>query len=205
MKLNWFEKLFMNSFFRPPKQRKEALLMRQLGGDVSNGRVIELGCGRGAGVEIILDVFRPATVEAFDFDPDQVHLARLRLEQRYHSRVRVYEGSATKIPSPDDCFDAVFDFGALHHIPDNDTALREIARVLKYEGRFFFMELLASFTMSPLMRLLTNHPPEAQFTWVELSHKIAQAGLVVSQNGFALGSTRVVGVAHKRTDVAALD
>jgi hypothetical protein len=55
VKLNWFEKLFMNSPIRPMNQRKEAHLMLQLGGNVREGRILEIGCGRGAGVEIIFD------------------------------------------------------------------------------------------------------------------------------------------------------
>jgi hypothetical protein len=46
MKLNWLEKLAMNSAFRPMKQHKEALLMLKLGDDVRGGRVLEIGCGR---------------------------------------------------------------------------------------------------------------------------------------------------------------
>lgn len=197
MKLNWFEKLMMNSPIRPIKQRKEAHQMLELGGDVRGGRVLEVGCGRGVGVEIIFDTFSPSSVEAFDFDPDQVRLSKQRLSSRFQDKVNVYMGDATKISSPDNHFDAVFDFGALHHIPDNSVAISEIARVLKPGGRFFFMELLSSLTMKPIMRLLTQHPPRAQFTWEELFTKLAKAGLVVSDNSCGVSSTRVVGVAWK--------
>ncbi len=63
-----FEKLIMNSHIRPMNKLKEARLMLQLGGDVRGGRVLEIGCGRGVGVEIIFDIFSPSCVEAFDFD-----------------------------------------------------------------------------------------------------------------------------------------
>jgi len=197
MKLNWFEKLMMNSPIRPIKQRKEAHQMLELGGDVRGGRVLEVGCGRGVGVEIIFDTFSPSCVEAFDFDPDQVHLANQRLLGKYQGRVKLYEASVTEIPSPDSYFDAVFDFGALHHVPNNYMAISEISRVLKHRGRFFFMELLSSLTMSPIVHFLTQHPLEAQFTWEELFTKLAKAGLVVSDNSCAVSSTRVVGVAWK--------
>lgn len=200
MKLNWLEKLAMNSAFRPIKQRKEALLMLKLGGDVRGGRVLEIGCGRGVGVGIIFDVFGPSHVEAFDFDPDQVRRARRRLSSGYRQKVNLYEADAADIPCPDSHFDAVFDFGALHHIPNNSKAIGEIARVLKPEGRFFFMELLSSFTMKPVMRLLTQHPPEAQFTWEELSARLAKTDLVLSEGSCVVGSTRIVGVARRSGD-----
>jgi len=202
MKLNWFEKLMMNSPFRPMKQRKEAHQMLELGGIVRGGRILEIGCGRGVGVEIIFDTFDPSYVEAFDFDPDQVRLAKQRLSSRYQDKVNIYTGDATEIPSPDSSFDAVFDFGALHHIPDNPVAISEIARVLKPGGRFFFMEILSSLTMKPIMRLLTQHPPKAQFTWEELSMELAKSGLVVSENSCVVNSSRVVGVARKSTCIA---
>ncbi len=202
MKLNWFEKLMMNSPFRPMKQRKEAHQMLELGGIVRGGRILEIGCGRGVGVEIIFDTFDPSYVEAFDFDPDQFGLAKQRLLSRYQDKVKLYDASATEIPSPDSSFDAVFDFGALHHIPGNSVAISEIARVLKPGGRFFFMELLSSLTMKPIMRLLTQHSPEAQFTWEELSMELAKSGLVVSENSCVVNSSRVVGVARKSTCTA---
>jgi ubiquinone/menaquinone biosynthesis C-methylase UbiE len=95
------------------------------------------------GVKIIFDLFGPSYVEAFDFDPDQVCRARRRLSSGYRQKVNFYEADAADIPCPDGRFDAVFDFSALHHIPDNSKAIGEIARVLKPEGRFFFMELLS--------------------------------------------------------------
>jgi ubiquinone/menaquinone biosynthesis C-methylase UbiE len=202
MRLNWLEKLIMNSPIRSTNQRKEARLMLQLGGNVRGGKALEIGCGRGVGVEIIFDIFGASYVEAFDFDPAQVRLAKERLSSRYRDRVNLYVGDATKIPFPDNHFEAVFDSGVLHHVPNNSTAISEIARVLKHGGRFFFMEVFSSLTMKPIMRLLTQHPPKAQFTWEELSMKLAKSGLVVSEDSFAASSTRVVGVAWKSAHTA---
>lgn len=47
----------------------EAPLLERLGGRVEGGRVLELGCGRGVGTEIILRRFGAAEVHAFDIDP----------------------------------------------------------------------------------------------------------------------------------------
>lgn len=198
MKLNWVEKLFINSPLRATMQRQEARLLQRMGGAVENGKVLEIGCGRGAGIEIVFDLFRPSYLEAFDVDRDQVLLATRRLEGSYAGKLKLYQASATAIPSPANFFDAVFDFGVLHHVPDSFEALREIARVLRPEGRFFFMEPLSSFTLNPMMRLLTHHPPEAQFTCENLLSKLANAGLAMSADSYAVKRTRMVGVAWKR-------
>ncbi|MHB8842396.1 MAG: class I SAM-dependent methyltransferase [Candidatus Aquicultor sp.] len=87
------------------------------------------------------------------------------------------------------------DFGVLHHIPDNHKALGEVARVLKPGGRFIFMELLSFFTMNPVMRFLTQHPPDAQFTWEELAAKLKESGLPVPEDSCAVSPIRVIGVA----------
>ena len=49
------------------------------------------------------------------------------------------QGSALEIPWPDDAFDLVFSHGVLHHIPDIDTAQREIHRVLRPDGELVVM------------------------------------------------------------------
>jgi trans-aconitate methyltransferase len=41
--------------------------------------VLEIGCGRGVGTEIILERFGARRVFAFDFDPTMVKRARRRL------------------------------------------------------------------------------------------------------------------------------
>lgn len=197
MKLNWLEKYGMNSFIHTIELRGVARRALQLGGDVKEGRVLEIGCGGGLGVDLIFELFRPSHVEAFEFDPDQLRLAKQRLLSKYHDKVNLYEASATQIPAPRDHFDAVFDFGVLHHIPNNQVALSEVARVLKPGGRFFFQELFSSFTLSPIMRFLTHHPREAQFTWEELSLKLNNSGLTLSDTSFRATSSRVVGVAWK--------
>lgn len=198
MKMTRFEKLFVNSPFHRRGLRKRARALLQLGGDVRGGRVLEVGCGAGFGVEILFDLFGPAYVEAFDVDPDQVRLAQKRLQAAFGDKVRLYEAGAEKIPCPDGSFDAVFELNVLHHIHDNQSAVKEIARVLKPGGRFFFQEILSPLTKGFLMRLFVHHPHEGQFTWEELKSKLATAGLNVGESSSVADRYRVIGVARKK-------
>jgi SAM-dependent methyltransferase len=151
-------KLGLNSPTRAFVQRRAvAPLLERVGGRVEGGSVLELGCGRGVGAEIILDRFRAAELDAIDIDPDMVERARRRLAQRPRTRASV--GDATRIDAPDRSFDAVFDFGAIHQIPDWPAALAEVSRVLKPGGRFFFEEVAGRLLRWTLRFTVEGWPP----------------------------------------------
>jgi ubiquinone/menaquinone biosynthesis C-methylase UbiE len=163
MILNWVERAAMNNPVRAAFQRYlETPRMLSLGGAMSGGRALEVGCGRGQGVELVLRFLGAEEVEAFDLDPRMISLAKRRLGG-YGERVRLWEGDVTRIPAEDGRYDAVFDFGIIHHVPQWREALKEIFRVLKPGGRFYCEEVLARFILNPLWRALLDHPLEDRF------------------------------------------
>ena len=138
MRLNWLGRASMNNAARSWGQSYAASWLERLGGRVEGGRVLEVGCGRGVGVKIILDRFGAAAVEAFDLDPKMIERARRRLAAYGLARVQLSVGDVTAIKAGDATFDAVFDFGAIHLEPTWRKAVAEVRRVLKPGGRFFF-------------------------------------------------------------------
>src|SRR5829696_9453257 len=133
MLLNRFEKALMNNPARAVLQRHfEAPRLLDMGGPV-RGVALEVGCGRGVGTELVLDVFGAARVDAFDLDPHMVELARHRLASR-GGRARLWVGDVLHVPAEDATYDAAFDFGIIHHVVPWRDALREIWRVLKPGG-----------------------------------------------------------------------
>lgn len=158
MKLNAIEKVLVNNPVRAVLQRRyEATLLEKLGGRAEGKRVLEIGCGRGIGTEIIFERFGAKIVHAFDLDPDMIDQVRNHLS-RYNSRPKLYVGDASAIDEPDASFDAVFDFAIIHHIPNWTDAISEVARVLKPSGRFYFEEVTSHALGRWFYRAFLEHP-----------------------------------------------
>lgn len=166
----------MNNPLRAALQRHvEATRLLRLGGPIMGGAALELGCGRGVGAAIILDRFGASSVDAFDLDRRMIARARRRLDRS--APVRFWVGDATTIPCPDGRYDAVFDFGILHHVPDWRAALREVRRVLKPGGRFYAEEVLAAYLRNPVLSRLFRHPTTDRFDAQEFVTALREAGL----------------------------
>lgn len=177
MLLNRIELALMNNSLRAFIQRRfEARRLLEMGGPVRGGRALEIGCGAGNGVELILELFEAASVDAFDLDPRMLALARRRLAAR-GPRVRLWIGDASSIAAPDSTYDAVFDFGIIHHIPDWRAALAEIHRVLRPGGRLYAEEVLRPLIDHPLARRLFDHPLEDRFDFDEFLAGLRSAQL----------------------------
>jgi ubiquinone/menaquinone biosynthesis C-methylase UbiE len=179
MRLNRVEELAMNNPLRAAIQRHgEARILRRMGGTVPGARALEIGCGRGVGVEVILDRFGAASVDGFDLDPRMIARARRRLAPR-GDRVRVWVGDATAIDASDETYDAVFDFAILHHIPRWREAVAEVHRVLRLGGRLYAEEPLRALITHPVLAWLLEHPQEDRFDAGDLHHALVHAGFRV--------------------------
>ena len=180
MKLNTLEFILVNHALRAVSQRRietPRLIGRR--GSLAGKRVLEIGCGRGVGVEILLSL-GAEHVTGFDLDPNMIALAEKRLET-FGDRARVFVGDAEAIDAPDGCFDAVVDYGVIHHIPQWQKALREIARVLKPGGIFYFEDLLKGLISTWPAPLLFDHPQDTQFYGREFRIEMERAGLRIQR------------------------
>lgn len=183
VRLNFFEKALVNSRARAFAQRwYEAPLLERLGGRVVGGRVLEVGCGRGVGAEIIFERFGAAEVHAFDVDAGMVEKARRRLARYPLSRLTLGVGDATAINEEDASFDAVFDFMIIHHVPEWQLAVSEIARVLRPGGRFFFVEVTRQALDRWAYRAFFDHPKENRFSGEEFVSELGRRGIAVGGN-----------------------
>ena len=197
MKLNSLEFALMNNPVRAALQWWiESPLLIGPRGSLVGKRVLEVGCGRGVGMEILL-ALGAAHVTGFDLDPKMVALAQKRVA-KYGDRARVFVGDAEAIDAPDATFDAVVDYGIIHHIPNWPQALKEIARVLKPGGVFYFEDLLKGLVSAWLVRDLFDHPQTTQFYGREFRTGLEAAGLHV-QKWRQQGEWGIMGQAGKQT------
>jgi ubiquinone/menaquinone biosynthesis C-methylase UbiE len=187
VKLNRFGRMQMNNPARATAQRRfTAKQMVRLGGDIASGSALEIGCGRGIGLEIILDTFKAATVVAFDLDPKLVALARSRTA-RLGDRVTLSIGSATEIEAPDSTFDAVFDFGVIHQIEEWPKAVAECARVLKPGGRFYFEAVSSRFYRVPMNLAMERGAPDVRKIGFDRKAYLTE----LQRNGIVVGSNYI--------------
>jgi len=179
MILNKLEMALMNNRVRAAVQRGyEGRVLERLGGRMHGGVALEVGCGRGVGAEIILDRFGADRVEAFDLDPRMVELARARMATR-GERIRFSVGDAESIKAADATYDAVFEFGILHHVPDWRKALREIRRVAKPGGTFYAEDFYGASIPRSWTGKLLAHPEEGRFDHPRFKKAIRQAGFEI--------------------------
>lgn len=201
MIMNWVETALMNNPIRRALQRSyEAPLLARLGGRLSGGRALELGCGSGYGARLILNKFGAAHVDAIDLDPAMVERARRRL-QPYGEQVRLAVGSVTDlrkaIGAEDGAYDAVFDFGIIHHVTDWRVVLAETARVLRPGGRFYFEEVTATLLARSAVRVMLDHPEHDRFTAGQFLAECRRHDLHVEERWVTrFGADFVIGVAR---------
>lgn len=177
MKLNTVERMAMNNVLRAAHQNhREAAWFADLGAlHLRGAHVLEVGCGRGVGVELLLRRFQVGRVTAFDLDPLMVDAANRRLAG--HEQVTVAVGDACEIEQPRGSVDAVVEFAVIHHVPDWQRAIAEIARVLRPGGLLLFEDIPRHTLETRLFQTFTVHPQENRFEGEEFAEELVRHGL----------------------------
>jgi ubiquinone/menaquinone biosynthesis C-methylase UbiE len=100
------------------------------------GATIEIGAGTG----VNLAHFPPAVTRLCLVEPDSTMRKRLQRRAAGRDDVEIVDARAEALPFPDASFDTSVVTFALCSVDDLDTALAEIARVLRPGGRLLFLE-----------------------------------------------------------------
>jgi len=161
----------------------EGELLLKLGELVVGQRVLEVGCGTGAHLEIFLRGELNAV--GVDISPHMLHVARQKLGRR----VRLCLGDAGNLPFKGESFDCVALITTLEFLHDPEGALREALRVstgkvlLGVLNKYSFLGMKRRFvgmfrpsifnraqfySIGELRRLLAKVVPEAIVEWASV-------------------------------------
>ena len=165
MKVNKIEFWLMNNPVRAFIQEKIQIKQFRKSSSLRPDKVVlEIGCGNGTGAALIKKYFSPKEIYAIDIDQRMIDLAN-----KNHSAPFIHfeTGDVSQLRFETNQFDAVFDFGVIHHISNWKDCLRELKRVLKPGGELIIEDLSIE-TFSGLfgwiIRKIFKHPYEQMYT-----------------------------------------
>lgn len=123
------------------------------GHDLAGKSVLDIGCGAG-GIDIALVREHGAGfVTGLDVEDPVLTHARMLIERSgLTDRIGLVKVAPGPLPFPPGTFDVVFSKDSIVHIPDKDTLMAEVFRVLKPGGWFLASDwLIGTEDISPLM------------------------------------------------------
>ncbi len=100
--------------------------------------VLDLGCGTCFYWPLL--VKHCNILEGLDYSEAMLCEAKKLVNSIKDAHVNLKQGSGDSLPYDDKSFDKVIAFDVLHHIPDLDSTMKEIRRVLKTNGTFVNLE-----------------------------------------------------------------
>ncbi len=177
MRLNWAERVAVNNPLRVLEQIIEIRRLKKMVTPTPGFVALEMGCGRGAGVRIILRELAPSHIHAQDLDVKMIERAKSYLSSEEKEKCSLFVGDGATLPVKTGSLDCVFGFGVLHHIPDWRAAIAEVSRVLKPGGIYYLEDLYPSLYQNCVTKYFLLHPTEDRFFGRELKEALARAKL----------------------------
>jgi SAM-dependent methyltransferase len=105
--------------------------------DLKGRSMLEVGCGRGGGLNYIKEHLNPRSVTGLDLNQKAINFC-----QNFHCQKNAtyVQGDAQKIPFENDSFDVVLNVESSHRYPEPQKFFHEVYRVLKPGGYFLFTD-----------------------------------------------------------------
>lgn len=180
MKLNRLEFYLMNNPLRAfIQERYELPILRKMVSEKGLDCVLEIGCGNGTGTRLINKYFSPGNITAIDLDEKMIQIAA---KNNRSENISFIVMDASRLDFPDNTFDAIFNFGIIHHIPNWKECLHELKRVLKKNGELIIEDLSTeSFSGFPgrIYRSFLAHPYEQMYSVDDFTRYVKGIGFSI--------------------------
>jgi len=141
--------------------------------DTAHPRILDVGCGTGANLEMLA---RFGEAEGVDVSLDALSFCR----ERGLNNVR--HGDAERLPYPDNSFDLVTAFDVIEHLDNDQMGLGEIFRVLKPGGRALLFVPAFMFLWG-VQDDIGNH--RRRYTLSELTQRVKATGFTIERATYA--------------------
>jgi len=171
------------------KRTNDLAQLHALIAPVSGVRLLDVGGGTGAATER----FAMGCAEVVVLEPDRSKAVEGR---RLRPAIRFQEGHAEEIPFPDDTFDRVTSVVAFHHMENQESALKEMRRVLRDSGRIVLFELPPSHAPGPLYHWIAGYRHAGHMSFhgpEELTAKLQTGGFTAVSSRAGVSGYFVMG------------
>lgn len=106
--------------------------------DLSGKKLLEIGCGKGAGGKFLLRKVPLEKYVGIDLSDEHILLAKQGLEE--NSRLNFMQGDAEDLPFDGDTFDVVLNIESSHQYPNIGQFYREVKRVMHSDSLFLYAD-----------------------------------------------------------------
>jgi len=127
----------------------------------SFNRLMDVGCGQGRVFSLLQQAFSPKQIVGVDIDPRLLERAA-QSARECGCPVELKRSSVTRLDLPDASIDVIFCHQLIHHVANQEGALRELHRVLAPGGMLLLAESCEAFIKTWVVRLLFRHPRDVQ-------------------------------------------
>jgi len=176
-----YEKIFEFSDLKESPEHYLWILKKCRLKSPDSARILDVACGSGLFLHLAENFFS----ETFGLDIAESAIKKAR---RIASRTLFICGCGEYLPFPDESFDLVTNLGSLEHFLSPEKGVREIARVLKKNGRAYilvpnsyFLPIIINVWLKGDKGLKSNQPLERLATKTEWQQLLEKNGLKVER------------------------
>jgi len=120
-------------------------------------KIVEVGCGKGAGAEFLIRKFQPQSYIGIDFSENAIDFCHHYYQQINH--VKFVCATADHLPVKNSSADVVINVESSHIYPDIGCFFNEVCRILTPKGRFLFTDyrIVNSSPIDAMEKLICKH------------------------------------------------